>query len=281
MSPGSAGPLRELADLRGQALVSGVLNLVARRRPVHLSIVGGEPLVRYKEIGALLPQLARLRVNVQIVTSGVRPIPRDWSRFPNLQLVVSIDGLAPEHDKRRAPATYQRILKNIAGRRLTVHCTVTRQQVQRPDYLREFAMFWAVRPEIERVWFSLYTPQRGDCSAERLRSEDRHAAIQQLRALRDSIDKVEMPEAVLRGYADPPASPQQCIFAQVTECVSADLHTRVMPCQFGGHPVCTECGCMASAGLKAVATHKVAGLVPLSSLFETIQGIGSMFHGSS
>lgn len=37
--------LRQLADLRGQALIDTMLHLVRERRPIHLSIVGGEPLV--------------------------------------------------------------------------------------------------------------------------------------------------------------------------------------------------------------------------------------------
>ncbi len=49
---------------------------------------------------------------------------------PRLQICVSIDGLQPEHDARRAPATYDRILKHIDGHQITVHCTVTRQQTR-------------------------------------------------------------------------------------------------------------------------------------------------------
>ena len=37
--------------------------------------------------------------------------------IPPLSVVVSIDGLQPEHDERRKPATYERILKNIAAAR--------------------------------------------------------------------------------------------------------------------------------------------------------------------
>src|ERR687884_1881552 len=54
---GDAGPLRSLADYKGQALVDGVLALVKQYRPLHISIVGGEPLVRYKELNTLLPLL--------------------------------------------------------------------------------------------------------------------------------------------------------------------------------------------------------------------------------
>ena len=133
---GDAGPLRQLSDFQGEKLVSGVLALVRRFRPMHLSIVGGEPLVRYRELETLLPKLGEMGIEVQLVTSAVRQIPTAWAKLSNVHLVVSIDGLAPEHDLRRAPATYERILKNIAGHQVIVHCTVTRQQTRRPGYLR-------------------------------------------------------------------------------------------------------------------------------------------------
>jgi sulfatase maturation enzyme AslB (radical SAM superfamily) len=81
-----------------------------------------------------------------VVTSAVRQIPREWAAFPRLQMVVSIDGLQPEHDVRRTPATYDRILKHIEGHQITVHCTVTRQQVQRDGYLEEFLTTWNANP---------------------------------------------------------------------------------------------------------------------------------------
>ena len=126
------------ATSKGQALIDGVLALVDRHRPLHLSIVGGEPLVRYRELDTLLPILAARGVYTQLVTSAVREIPIAWRGLRRLQIVVSIDGLQPEHDARRTPATYDRILKHIAGHEITVHCTVTRQQVERPGYLEEF-----------------------------------------------------------------------------------------------------------------------------------------------
>ena len=98
-------------------------------KPLHVSLVGGEPLVRYRELDVLLPRLAERGLYVQVVTSAVRPIPAEWASIQRLQICVSIDGLQPEHDVRRAPATYDRILKHIEGHQITVHCTVTRQQI--------------------------------------------------------------------------------------------------------------------------------------------------------
>ncbi len=278
-SPEHLGPattLRQLSDYRGQDLVTAAVAVVRRVRPVHVSIIGGEPLVRYRELCELLPRLDRMGVETQLVTSAVRPIPQEWSSIGCLHLVVSIDGLAPEHDRRRAPATYDRILKHIAGHRVIVHCTVTRQMMARPGYLADFCRFWSDRPEARRIWFSIYTPQEGDDSPERLRQEDREMLFDELSLVAAEFPKVHLPQVVLQGYRQPPGSPAECTFARLTTCLSADLKTRVGPCQFGGKPVCTECGCMASAGMHAVAAFKLGGLVPLSAILNTSIRVGGL-----
>ena len=119
--------LRDVTDFKGDALVERVLQLVRAERPLHVSIVGGEPLVRYRELNRLLPILSGMGIYTQVVTSAVRPIPPEWAAIPRLDVSVSIDGLQPQHDARRKPATYDRILKHIEGHQVTVHCTVTRQ----------------------------------------------------------------------------------------------------------------------------------------------------------
>lgn len=262
----NGAPLRSLSDLRGEALVDGILELLRELRPTHLSIVGGEPLVRYRELDTALPAVAQMGIHVQIVTSAVRPIPPAWAALPNLRLAVSIDGLAPEHDRRRAPATYERVLKHVAGHQIVVHCTITRQMLARPGYLEEFAAFWSARPEAKAVWFSLYTPQAGEHSEERLTPADRRAVIQELRRLKPAFSKIYLPDPVLDVYLLPPANPSECLFARTTNCISADLRTLIEPCQLGGTPLCSECGCFASAGLAAVGRYRVAGLIPISSV---------------
>ena len=277
---GGGTALRQLSDFRGDALVDRVLALVREHRPMHISIVGGEPLVRYRELDVLLPLLSDMGIEVQLVTSAVREIPEAWAKIRELHLVVSIDGLQPEHDRRRAPATYERILQNIIGHQLIVHCTVTRQMLRRDGDLLEFARFWSAQPEVRKIWFSLYTPQEGDSSEERLRPEDRVRVARELAVVRDRFPKVHMPDSVLRGFLEPPQSPAECLFAQLTDCYSADLKTRVEPCQFGGHPVCAECGCIASAGMRSVGDYRLAGLVRVGDIFAASQKIGKQIgHG--
>src|SRR2546428_10701794 len=50
--------LKQVSDYRGDELVRRVLELVDQYRPLHLSIVGGEPLVRFRELDQLLPQIS-------------------------------------------------------------------------------------------------------------------------------------------------------------------------------------------------------------------------------
>jgi len=124
---GGAGQLRELTDFKGDELVKRVLALIDEHKPLHVSLVGGDPLVRHRELELLLPEIESRGVHTQIVTSAFRVIPREWNHFTKLNVVVSVDGLQPEHDARRKPATYERILQNIKGARITLHCTITSQ----------------------------------------------------------------------------------------------------------------------------------------------------------
>lgn len=271
---GNGVTLRGLSDKKGKDLIDGVMGLVDHHQPLHLSIVGGEPLVRFRELNDILPQLAERGVYTQVVTSAVRPIPTEWMGLRRLQVVVSIDGLQPEHDERRKPATYDRILKHIKGQQITVHCTVTRQQVRRAGYLEEFVKFWSENADTKQIWVSLYTPQVGELSMERLTKEDRATVVATLIDLRGRFPKLAMPKGLIDVYAHPPQSPDECVFAKTTECVSADLGTPITPCQFGGKPDCAQCGCIASAGLKAVARHKLRGVIRVGAIFDASLAVG-------
>ncbi len=276
---GGGQTLRTLSDRKGQALIDGIMDVIDRRQPLHLSLVGGEPLVRYRELDVLLPRLAERGIYVQVVTSAVRPIPIAWASIRRLQICVSIDGLEPEHDARRTPATYDRILKHIEGHQITVHCTVTRQQTVRPGYIEEFVKTWSANTNVRSIWLSLYTPQVDEASPERLTHDDRLRVVDTLKMLREHYPKLQMPRQLLDAYLDPPSSPGECIFARTTECVSADLHTRITPCQFGGTPDCSSCGCMASAGLAAIGRHRLGGVVPIDVLFNGSIRIGEAVSG--
>jgi MoaA/NifB/PqqE/SkfB family radical SAM enzyme len=271
---GGSSELRQLSDFKGDQLVSRVIALIDEHKPLHVSLVGGDPLVRYRELELLLPEIEKRGVHTQVVTSAFRIIPSNWTAFKKLNVVVSIDGLQPEHDARRKPATYERILKNIAGARVTVHCTITSQIAGRPGYLDEFLGFWSGRPEIVKVWFSLFTPQRGAIDPEILTPEQRASVIADLRRLRVAYPVLEMPESLIRELEFPPGSPKECIFASTTQIISADLTTHVSPCQFGGDPDCGQCGCIASMALAAVGHHRVLGGLTAGQIFVASERVG-------
>ncbi len=269
------GPLlRQVADHKGQDLIDGVLGLVDQYRPIQVSLVGGEPLVRFRELSVLLPLLSRRGMYTQLVTSAVRPIPREWCDIPRLSLVVSIDGLQPEHDARRKPATYERILKHIEGHRITVHCTITRQMTVRQGYLREFVEYWSANSGVGRIWMSIFTPQIGETSGEILPTDVRQAVIDELSVLRSEFKKLELSESLLEVYRRPPENPAECTFARTTLSITADLKRRILPCQFGGNPDCSKCGCVASAGIDAIARHRLPLGIHVGSIYEVSARIG-------
>jgi MoaA/NifB/PqqE/SkfB family radical SAM enzyme len=272
---GGEAKLSELASLKGQALIDGVLAAIRRHRPLHVSLVGGEPLVRYRELNDLLPTMSEMGLYTQVVTSAVLPIPVEWASLRRVILVVSVDGLQPEHDRRRSPATYDRIQKHIEGHRVVIHNTVTRQQLARDGYFEQFLDFWSASPSVRKIWFSLYTPQIGEDSAERLTDSDRRYIGVELQRLRGRYPKLDMPKRLIETLGVPPESPAACVFARTTTCLACDLETRITPCQFGGSPDCASCGCIAAGALSAVGQHRLFGFIRVGGLFDASEKIGA------
>jgi MoaA/NifB/PqqE/SkfB family radical SAM enzyme len=262
--------LRELADHRGDSLVDGVLSVVLRHKPLHVTLVGGEPMIRHRELSRILPKLASHNIYSMVVTSGIIPIPLDWMQIPRFTAAVSIDGLPEHHNIRRQPATYDRILSNLAGRLVNIHWTITAQMLQRPTYLEEYVRFWSEREEVRQIWVSIYSPQRGEQSPEMLTPAQRQFVAAELPRLHSHYPKLLTNRGYAQALLHPPQSPQQCTFSRLSKNYSADLVTRVEPCVFGGDPDCSQCGCSASAAANWVSQIHVAG--PLTA--------GHILHGS-
>lgn len=270
MHLGGGVTLSELSDFQGDALVEGVLGLVKKHKPLHVSLVGGEPLVRHRELRRIVPALREMGVFVLVVTSGVIQIPTEWMKYQRVRVAVSVDGLAEDHNIRRKPATYERILKNIEGCEINVHWVVTGPMMKRPGYLEKYVAFWSGRPEVNRIWVSVYTPQIGEVSPETLTHEERVRLAWQLTELAARYPKLLTHEGVGRAIVSPPANPDDCLFAKMSANYSADLKSRVEPCVFGGKPDCSQCGCAISSGLHWIRSVPIAG--PLK--------VGHMVNGS-
>jgi MoaA/NifB/PqqE/SkfB family radical SAM enzyme len=271
--------LRQLSDFRGDALVEGVLGLVRKHRPVHVSLVGGEPLIRNRELSRILPALGRLGIRTLLVTSGIIPFPKAWMDIPHLRVAVSVDGLPEHHDIRRKPATYERILSNIRDCTVSIHWVVTRPMLQRPGYLDEYLSFWSARPEVNRIWASIYSPQVGEHSAEMLTPEDRRGLVGQLANLGRRYPKFLAHPHIVAAFLEPPSNPQECLFSKVSTNYSADLKTRVEPCVLGGTPDCSQCGCIASVGLHAVNSAKVIGPWKVAHVLAASMAVGRWVAG--
>jgi hypothetical protein len=109
---------------------------------------------------------------------------------------------------------------------------------------------------------------------EILTADQRSRAIEELLRLRVVYPLVGMDERTIVEFRNPPTSPKDCIFARTTLTVSADLKTRITPCQFGGNPDCSRCGCFASMGLAAVGHIKVMPGVTAGQLLAVSDLIG-------
>lgn len=271
---GGETTLRELSDSRGDSLVDGVLNLVRRHKPMHVSLVGGEPMMRVRELSRILPALSQMGVFTMVVTSAVIAIPQEWMDIPRLRLAVSVDGLPEHHDERRKPATYARILKNISGRSVNVHWVITRPMLQRQSYLEEYVAFWNAQKEVDHIWVSLYSPQVGENSPELLMPGDRERVAMELPLLAQKYSKLLLPQGMARAFVTPPKHPDDCLFSKMSLNYSADLRTHVEPCVFGGNPDCAQCGCSISSALHWIRDVKIAGPLRVGHMLRSSLAIG-------
>ena len=121
---------------------------------------------------------------------------------------------------------------------------------------------------------SIFTPQPGAANGECLTTDERRKVVDTPLQIRQHRNKLDMPKAMIEEFLSPPMSPDRCIFAQTTHTLSADLKTSVEPCQFGGDPDCSRCGCIASMGLAAVGNRKLLGPITAGHIFWTSMAIG-------
>jgi MoaA/NifB/PqqE/SkfB family radical SAM enzyme len=272
---GDGGPnLRSLSDYRGDELVQNLYRLIDDHQPLHVSLVGGEPLMRHRELSRVIPELSARGIYTMVVTSGVSAIPEQWTALPKVTVAVSVDGNPEDHDLRRKPATYERILRNIKGRKINVHWTVVRKNIAEPGYMDRYLAFWNAQPEVDRIWVSIYTPQMDEESSERLQPDDRRKLSEYFAATAGKYPKLTMHKGLMEAFLQPPDNPATCLFSKLSVNYTADLKTRVEPCVFGGTPNCAECGCSISMGLHWLGERTIAGPLRARHLIKGSLAIG-------
>jgi hypothetical protein len=99
--------------------------------------------------------------------------------------------------------------------------------------------------------------------------------LDELERLFPLYPKFQMNRQMIEELRHPPQSPEECIFARTTLSLSADLETRIGPCQFGGNPDCSQCGCVASVALAAVGHHKVLPGLTAGDLMFASERVGA------
>jgi len=139
--------------------------------------------------------------------------------------------------------------------------------MKRPGYLAEFLEFWTPRPEIEKVWFSLFTPQVGDRMPEILSSEERAQAIADMVELRKQHPKLDMPEAVIRQFASPPHRPQIVFCAHDSDRCRRTCRPRSLHASLAGILIARP-AMHRIHGLASIAAHKLGGILSVGTIFK-------------
>ena len=203
------------------------------------------------------------------MTSAVREIPAEWRGIPRLSIVVSIDGLQPEHDVRRTPATYDRILKHIEGHSITVHCTVTRQQVNRQGYIEEFLQFWSARDRSrEDLGQPLHAADRrgrptSGCCPPIARSVDRRSA-----GAAPALSEAGDAEGADRGLRRAAAlAGRMRLRAHDDDDLGRPDDARSRRASSAARPTAATAAASRRPGLAAVARHQLFGFIPVGSIF--------------
>lgn len=133
-----------------------------------------------------------------------------------------MDGNPEDHDVRRHPATYERILRNISGCKVNIHWTVVRKNIVEPGYMDRYLAFWNDRPEANNIWVSVYTPQLEEESPERLTETDRRQLNEYFLSISGKYPKLTMHKGLMDAFLEPPTSPSTCLFSKL----SVKLHRR-------------------------------------------------------
>ena len=259
---GGGVTLREVRDRKGQALVDGVLALVdaaSAAPPLDRWRRAAGSLSRAEQAAAHPRRARRLHAGrdqrraadpagMGRACAACRCACRSTVCSPSMTSGAS-----------RRPTTASSSTSPGTGSRCTARSRASRRSAT--GYLEEFVRFWSENPDTKH---DLDQPLHaaGRRAIGRAADRPRIAAGGRDAAMRCACDtrSCRCRKGLINALAEPPQSPDECIFARTTECISADFVKRITPCQFGGTPDCYQCGCIASAGLAAVGRHRVGGV---------------------
>jgi len=92
--------------------------------------------------------------------------------------------------------------------------------MQQPGDLDECVSFWNARPEVNKIWIGVYTPQRGEVSPEIFPPPAASAWPAKIPALSRRYPKLLVPDGMAKAFLVPPSSPEPCVFGGDPDCAA-------------------------------------------------------------
>ena len=126
-----------------------------------------------------------------------------------MRVAVSVDGLPEHHDIRREPATYERILKNIAGRKINVHWVITQPMLGRPAILRNTWLSGTRGRSRSHLGEPLQPADGRGEPRDCLRPRIANVLAQRTAAFAEKISQAAVPGGHGTRFVNPPSNPQR------------------------------------------------------------------------
>ncbi|MBK7859845.1 MAG: radical SAM protein [Archangiaceae bacterium] len=242
------------------ALETYLARLVRLRDAYRLTTalwLGGEPLLKPE----LLVRAAGLFSRNAVVTSGLLPVPDDL----DASLLVSIEGLEPEHDRLRGRGTYRRVLRRLPQLRergFAVQLTLTALTLAAIDGLPQLV----AETGATGVLVGFFTG--GEPSPFAVSGPSRSRAVDRLLELkRTEPGLVLNPTASLELLRRRGSLAAQCPYRSRDLAFDVRLH-RKAPCTYGAAADCATCGCPVLAMRAAMEAGDLASGELLRTLFK-------------
>ncbi|MCA9664187.1 MAG: radical SAM protein [Myxococcales bacterium] len=220
--------------------------------------LGGEPLLRVE----LLRRAIRLFARNAVVTSAAVVVPADLQAG----VLVSVDGPRRSHDHLRGRGSYDRVLRNVAAlprRSFVLSTTLTSETLEAVERLDEIVE----ETGAAAVLVGFHVGRPGDplnvTGARRDRTIDRLCELSSRRPQLIANTVAGLQRLRPRAAADTAVN---CIYRGGATAFDAQLQPKV-PCTFGEHAGCQQCGCAVVAEQRARALGNVESLQVLNRLF--------------
>lgn len=158
-----------IPDLEEEVFLESVLDPVIESGVSHVTLLGGEPMLKPELMTEIVGRLRRADVYAKMLTNGILVDERNAAALDEAglnRIEVSMDGFtAATNDKVRGAGTFERILECIAHFRRTgipeigLSVTVTSETVE--EICRDLPEFFHAHG-LHKIYFSqFYSPWRG------------------------------------------------------------------------------------------------------------------------